>query len=208
MIITQPYVKLAAPITLDLRTFAGVRPRVITADNASSGQEVTDHEPVPHEFSEFALTLQIDALSRQIVAYLSTITCGIPLYGPDDFTSACADTMEDHCGRVLELLGSDPAATLQFMIDGGGPPPATLRVPRDVANWQAKAVLATMGMIDQVQTILSGLAEPQRTIVTAAWYGNARLVRKGSTVLALAPALGLTDAQLDALFIQAAALVV
>jgi len=39
-----------------------------------------------------------------------------------------------------------------------------------------------------------------------AWNGDAKLARRGKTVLGLAAALGLTDAQVDALFIAADAL--
>jgi hypothetical protein len=79
-------------------------------------------------------------------------------------------------------------------------------VPLEIPNWRAKAILATMGLTAQVDAILASLPEPQRTVVTAAWQGDAKLARQGSTVLALAQALGMSAEQIDTLFIAAEAI--
>jgi hypothetical protein len=78
--------------------------------------------------------------------------------------------------------------------------------PETIANWRAKAVLALAGFIPAVEAALDGMAEPARTVARYAWDGGADFARTGPTVLALAAALGLTDAQLDAMFSQAASL--
>jgi len=84
------------------------------------------------------------------------------------------------------------------------PPPAP--VPGEITNWRAKAVLGLAGMLTAVEAALDAMPEPNRTVALAAWNGGADLARNGPTVLALSATLGLTDAQVDDLFRQAAAL--
>ena len=50
------------------------------------------------------------------------------------------------------------------------------------------------------------MPEPERTIVSLAWAGDAKPARRGKTVQALGPMLGLTSDQIDALFIAAEAI--
>jgi len=80
------------------------------------------------------------------------------------------------------------------------------KVPTEIANWRAKAVLELAGLTAQVAAIMGAMSEPQKTVVLAAWDGGAPLVRNGATVTALAAALSLTSEQVDAMFVQAAAL--
>jgi len=165
-------------------------------------------EPIMQEFDSFTLYVRAELVERTLRAYLPPIPAPLDLYGPDDFAAACADTMEDHAARVLELLGIDPAATLQALIDGSELPPPPQRVPREVALWQAKAVMAGMGITAAVEAAIAAMPDPQRSVAQCAWANNAKLSRRGPTVAALAPALGLSGPQIDALFIQASALIV
>ena len=86
------------------------------------------------------------------------------------------------------------------------PPAPPQPVPGEIANWRAKAVLGLAGMLPAVEKALNAMPEPARTIALAAWNGGADLARNGPTVLAIAPVLNLTDAQVDDMFRQAAAL--
>jgi len=106
----------------------------------------------------------------------------------------------------VHLLGSDPATILQALIDGPDLPPLPPRVPREIPNWRAKVILAGMGLLPTVEAAIASLPEPERTVATLAWGGDARLARRGKTVLGLAAALGLSSAQVDQLFIAAEAL--
>ena len=200
--IPQTTVRLPQSSTLDWRMATGPRPRVISESGISPPVEA-GHSPKLHDFEEFPLHISIDAQSREIRADLPPIPNPLPIYGPDDFTAAAPDTPEDHAERVLHILGSDPASVLQTLIDGAELPELPPRIPREIANWRAKAILGTMGLTDAVESVISALPEPQRTIVRAAWQGDAKLARRGATVAALAPALGLTSAQIDSLFIEA-----
>lgn len=54
--------------------------------------------------------------------------------------------------------------------------------------------------------IIESEQEPTKTVVQVAWESGADIERHGATLVSLAPALGLTDEQVDTMFIQAAAL--
>lgn len=203
--IAQTIVRLPAPVTLDLRIATRPRPRVVQP-GAGESAPAEEHVPEYHVFSSLTLHLVVDAVTRTISAYLPPIPHHLPLYGPEDFVAAAGDSMEDHADRVLQLLGSNPATILQAMIDGTDLPPLLPRVPREIPNWRAKVILSSMGLLPSVEAGIAALPEPEKTVATLAWYGDAKLARTGKTVLSLSSALGLTAEQIDQLFIAAEAL--
>jgi hypothetical protein len=165
------------------------------------------------EFEALQMYIHFDSLNRCLLAYLPPIPEPLLLYSKADFTAAAGDTLEDHVARVLFLCGNNPAEVLQPLIDGkAGPyldrpePPA--RVPLEIQNWRAKAVLGQMGLIPAIEAALETLPEPQRGVVLTAWNGDAKLARRGETVLALAASLGLTSQQVDNLFITAEKIII
>jgi hypothetical protein len=79
-------------------------------------------------------------------------------------------------------------------------------VPREIPNWRVKVILAQMGLLTAVEAAIAALPEPDRTVASLAWGGDAKLARRGKTVLGLAAALGLSADQVDQLFIAAEAL--
>ncbi len=86
------------------------------------------------------------------------------------------------------------------------PPPAPVVIPYEIANWRARAVLEIAGLLPTVDAAIASLAGDAGIVARSAWNSGAPFVRNGPTVLALSSALGLTDAQVDALFIAADAL--
>jgi hypothetical protein len=77
-----------------------------------------------------------------------------------------------------------------------------LPVPESVALWQARAALASAGLLEKAQAAIA--AAP--AAVSTAWeYGNT-ISRASPTIAALGEALGLSSAQIDDLFRQAAAI--
>lgn len=194
--IQQTYVVFPSPVTLRLSLPASPRQRLIT----------TARTPVERSFERLPLTVRIDAAALQITAFLSPIAAGLPLYAAADFTAAAPDTMDDHAERVLQLIGSDPATHLQALIDGLPLPEPPPRVPREIPNWRAKAILATMGKLDAVDALIAAMPEPEATVMRLAWHGNAALARRSQTVRNLGQALGLTPADLDVFFISADAI--
>lgn len=86
------------------------------------------------------------------------------------------------------------------------PPPPPPVVPQEITMRQARLVLLGAGLLSGVQTAIDGLPEPQRSAANIEWEFSNTLQRRNPFVLTLGPALGLTDAQIDALFIQGATL--
>jgi hypothetical protein len=199
-------ITLPQTVTLDLRQTPGPRPRVVSPDSTFPLPDDPDHVPVWQEFEELPMWLTVDGHAREIRAQLPPLPGMLPLYGPADFAAAAADTMEDHAARVLHLLGSDPASVLQALCDGTELPPLPPRVPREIANWRARAVLEIAGLLPAVEAVIAAMTGPEAIIVRHAWQSAAPLARRGPTVAALAPALGLTADQVDAMFIQAESL--
>lgn len=83
------------------------------------------------------------------------------------------------------------------------PPPA---VPAAVTMRQARLALLGAGLLDDVEAAINGLPSPQKEAARIEWEYSQEVQRHNGFVSVLGPALGLTEAQTDALFIQAATL--
>jgi hypothetical protein len=82
----------------------------------------------------------------------------------------------------------------------------TSEVPAEVALWKLRFVLAQMSLEQSVLDAINRLDEPFKTAATYIWnYGNA-IDRDSNTVAFVQTVLGLTDAQVDNIYIQANAL--
>ena len=80
-------------------------------------------------------------------------------------------------------------------------------IPHSITRAQARAALILAGLIGQVQPAIDAIVDPlQRALVQNDWDNRLTFERDNATLLALATALGLTDAQLDDLFVQGAKL--
>lgn len=87
------------------------------------------------------------------------------------------------------------------------PPPVPLpEVPQQVTMRQARLALLGAGLLGAVETAIDGLDEPQRSAARIEWDYSSAVQRHNGFVEQLAPALGLTEPQLDALFITASGL--
>ena len=79
-------------------------------------------------------------------------------------------------------------------------------VPRAVTMRQARLALHAAGQLAAVEAAINALSEPARTAARIEWDYSGEVQRHHGLVAALAPALGLSDEQVDALFIGAGAL--
>lgn len=66
-----------------------------------------------------------------------------------------------------------------------------------VSRFQARAALHLAGLLPSVEALMAGDVDP---IAKLAWEDAQEFKRMSPTILALSQSLGLTDAQLDALF--------
>lgn len=79
-------------------------------------------------------------------------------------------------------------------------------VPEKVTMRQARLAVHAAGLLPQVQTAIDALPEPSRTAAQIEWDYSSEVFRSREFVNMLGSQLGLTDEQIDGLFIQAATL--
>ena len=85
------------------------------------------------------------------------------------------------------------------------PPPAPPQVPQQVTRAQGKVVLIQMGLWPQVVAYVDAIQDPlQKAIAEVAVYETLHWQRSSPFLNQAADALGITQEQMDALFIQAA----
>lgn len=82
--------------------------------------------------------------------------------------------------------------------------PVAAPAPQTVTRFQALAALHLAGHLPAVQAIMAAPETP--VLAKLAWDNALSFERSSPTLASLAAALGMTDADLDALFAQAAAL--
>ena len=79
-------------------------------------------------------------------------------------------------------------------------------VPASVTMRQARLALFGVGKLAAVDIAIAGMSSPQKDVAKIEWEYAATVDRDSGLIVALATALGLDDAALDALFSSAAAL--
>ena len=85
-------------------------------------------------------------------------------------------------------------------------PSSSQAVPQSVTMRQARLALLGAGKLAEVDAAIAALSEPTRTAAQIEWEYSNEVQRSNGIVSQLGPALGLTEAQIDALFVAAAAL--
>lgn len=80
-------------------------------------------------------------------------------------------------------------------------------VPQRVTMRQARLALLGAGLLDDVEAAIDAIPDAtQRAAARITWDHSQEVQRTNGLVVQLAPALGLTEAQIDALFVEAATL--
>lgn len=73
----------------------------------------------------------------------------------------------------------------------------------EVAMWRLRVVMGLAGLTQSIESAISSLPEPNKTVAESAWnYGNT-ISRTSAIVGAIQQMIGLTNEQTDSLFIQA-----
>jgi hypothetical protein len=86
------------------------------------------------------------------------------------------------------------------------PPPPNPVVPASVAMRQARLALLQVGKLAAVDAAIAALSSPAKEAAQIEWEYATEVKRSSALVAQLAPALGLDDAALDALFVTASTL--
>lgn len=76
-------------------------------------------------------------------------------------------------------------------------------IPASVTMRQARLALLAAGKLAQVEAAINSLPEPQKSEAKIEWEYSAEVVRNKPFVQSLGAALGLSDDDLDSLFIEA-----
>ena len=79
-------------------------------------------------------------------------------------------------------------------------------IPQEVTMRQARLALHNAGLLASVEAAINALAEPKQSTARIEWDHSQTVQRSRGLVLELGTAMGLTSAQIDALFVAAAAL--
>lgn len=105
-----------------------------------------------------------------------------------------ADGSEDHCkpAGLRQLTPAEVEAHLN-------PPTAQPKITV-VSMRQARRAMLRVGILDQVQAVIDSLPEEQAAEARIDWEFSTDVRRDWPLVVALGPALGLTDEQIDDLF--------
>lgn len=98
----------------------------------------------------------------------------------------------------------DMIADIESKIVPYVPPPPV--VPQVISMRQARLALHSAGLLTMVEAAIDAQAEPFKTQAMIEWDYATEVARTWPTLMLLAPVLGLTEAQLDALFISASQL--
>lgn len=103
-----------------------------------------------------------------------------------------------------DMANSDYQQYLQWLEAGNVPEPADPAlptIPQEVTRFQALAALHLAGLLEQVEAIMADQATDMLTVL--AWKNTQEFKRTSPMVLNMVQALGLSDEQLDNLFITA-----
>jgi hypothetical protein len=130
-------------------------------------------------------------------------------------TSKYGNIIKEDLG-IVTLVPMDESSIeyqqyLQFLIAGGTVEPSelftpeeeiSLNTPLEVALWKLRFVLSQMNLEQAVSDVLNSLPEPQKTAANYIWnYGNT-IDKHSPTIMFLQQQLGLTDTQVNEIFIQ------
>ena len=116
----------------------------------------------------------------------------------------------DNAFIPVDPANADYQAYLAWLAEGNEPLPADSGIPSkvtEVTMRQARLALLGAGLLDDVDAALNAIPnEAQRKAALIEWEFSNTVQRDMSLVQQLAPALGLSEQQLDNLFAQAAQL--
>ena len=127
----------------------------------------------------------------------------LPDYAADSYAAQYADQtiteLEQALADAIDKATEAPSAP-------DLPTPTVAGIPTRVSMRQARLALLGAGKLAAVDAAIDAMPEPQKSAARIEWEYAAEVRRDNAFVAGLAPALGMTDAQVAALFVAAAAL--
>jgi hypothetical protein len=125
-------------------------------------------------------------------------------------TQAATDAATAHAAELATATAAREAAVaqaqeLQAQIDALKPPTIN-GVPQEVTMRQAQIALNRAGLLTTVEAAIASMPGAAGVEARITWAKSSAVKRHDPLIATLQPALGLTDAQIDALFVLAATL--
>lgn len=81
-----------------------------------------------------------------------------------------------------------------------------VRVPAEVTMRQARRALHASGKLSLVEAAIAALPEPPKTVAQIEWEYSNTVQRHNGFVSQIAPLIGMSESEIDSLFITAATL--
>jgi len=131
-----------------------------------------------------------------------------PISHPDDyplFYGTCDDDADLDIPGVMRVFEDlDNGTTAQDHYNELWNQELKNRLPRVATARQIRLALVDAGLLDSVQTAFADLAEPMKTKAQIEWEYATEIDKNSPLIQKLYPKLGLTEEQLDDLFVAAA----
>ena len=148
-------------------------------------------------------TAQQDALNAANVTFTTANDDLAKAKAPQDEANVHARQIRAQIAACQAQLDASGMTMTQAEIDATINAPV---VPQTVTMRQARLALLGAGKLAMVDTAIDSMPEPQKSAARIEWEYSNEVQRHNGFVAALGPALGMTSAQIDALFIAAAKL--
>ena len=109
----------------------------------------------------------------------------------------------DSLDALPGLISAESGGTIGDEWDGSTftTPPAIIPVPQSVTRFQARGALLLAGLLDDVETAMAARTDEMAKL---AWQYAQEFRRDSPTIAVMAAAIGITETQLDDLFMVAA----
>jgi len=127
-------------------------------------------------------------------------------YNPDEIIDLGDGTYLENSN--IEEFTDEETGAMQWRADSVRKEwPKEPEVPIEVYAWRLRLVVAAAGLKDNIDLLLSNLPEPDKTVAHEAWNAGVTIRRDSILLAQVTSALGLTEQQVDEMFIQANAIV-
>lgn len=144
---------------------------------------------------------------QRIIHYQNTNSVEATWVDAEGTTVKCHSYADSQMDMLEADLGEEAAshAELIALVRASMVPyiPPPIVVPTSVTMRQARLALLSSGKLGSVATVIASLPSPQKEAAEIEWEYSQEVQRNNGFVSLLAPALGLTETDLDDLFITA-----